>query len=148
VESVAYAEFRATVCDANHCWQRPPISEAGVTARVGAGWMCFLSERHFSTRACVGRNGLTAGLCDAVAVPRQANQRRLIFLELKTSGQYADAVVQIRACVRKILAFGIPANVALTAEIWHCREPKSTITGYRQEDVDGRTVFIRHRRSA
>jgi hypothetical protein len=87
-------------------------------------------------------------VCDGLAVPLQANRCKLVFLELKTSGKSAKAIDQIRLGVREILAHGVPLNVVLHAEIWHRRTPKSTISGHRTICVNGRHVFIRHRRSA
>lgn len=147
MEVVDYRHFREEVCDKNRCWRAEPVSEAGVTANVGAGWMYFLSEQHFSDGQCL-RRGRSGVICDAVAVPRQRNRKQLIFLEMKAHGKYAKAVDQIRECVAKVLSYGIPSDVALTAEIWHRREPKTTITAARRIDVDGRVVSIRHRRAA
>ena len=147
MRTVRYQEFRAAVCDSDGCWSTRPLSEAGVSVDKGAGWAYFLSERHFETARCVGRRGITKGVCDAVAVPRQY-RRQIVFLELKTSGSYPHAVDQIRACVELLLAFDIPSNVALTAEIWHSREPKSQLAvGRSQIKVAGRTVLIRRKRS-
>jgi len=95
----------------------------------------------------VGRRGTIREICDGVGVPQQANRRRLVFIELKTSGKYAKAIRQIRAGVAAILSHDIPRDVALSAEIWSRREPKSTINGSRIIQVEGRKVFVRHRRS-
>ena len=147
VESAEYAGFRADICDENRCWQVAPVSEAGVTADKGAGWVYFLSESHFGDQSCMGRGNSSGGICDAVAVPRQY-RGQLVFLELKTNGSYAHAVDQIRACVERILAYGVPRSIALTAEIWHSREPKSTLVGGQSYiEVEGRQVSIRRKRS-
>jgi hypothetical protein len=148
MDSVEYQTFRAAVCDADGCWQREPMTEAGVSADDGAGWIYFRMERHFCSIECVGRAGMVAEMCDGLAVPLQLSRRKLIFLELKTAGKYADAIDQIRAGVEEILAFGIPGNVALTAEIWYRREPKSPITTSRVVSIGGRDVLVRHRRSS
>jgi hypothetical protein len=123
------------------------MREAGVTADLGAGWAYFRVEAHFASAECVGQGNTVSGICDGLAVPRQGNRRKLVFLELKTSGKYAKAVDQIRAGVREILAHGIPNDVVLHAEIWHSRTPKATITAHRYISVNERTVFVRHRKS-
>jgi hypothetical protein len=124
------------------------MEEARVTADVGAGWMYFRVEDHFGSIDCVGRGNTISEICDGLAVPMQANRRKLIFLELKTSGKYAKAIEQIRAGVRAILAHEIPQDVVLHAEIWHSRVPKATVTIHRVVCVEGRSVFVRHRQSA
>lgn len=147
MRSVGYGEFRAAVCDNDCCWQQRAPSEAGVVASTGSGWHYFLSEKHYQRETCVGKAGRISGMCDAVAVPAQDNRRKLIFLELKSSGQYADAIRQIRTGVNAILAHGVPPNVALVGEIWHKREPKSPIRTHRICEVAGRKVFVRHRKA-
>ena len=147
MNSVAVADIKKTVCDKNRCWQHGSVSEAGVTASRGSGWCYFLIEKHFRDTRCVGRDGKMSVMCDAVAVPLQASRKELAFLELKTSGKYSDAVNQIREGVRALLSYGVPAGVALIAEIWHTREPKSTVRTGTFIEVEGRSVFVRQRKS-
>ena len=146
MHSVGYATLRPEVCDNNGCWQRSALQEAGVTADLGAGWIYFLLERHFQSRACVGLT-TRADVCDGLGVPLQENRAKIIFLELKTSGKFAKAIDQIRAGVEAMLQYDLPHGVALHAEIWHRRVPKCTIKGHRIIEVEGRTVFVRHRAS-
>lgn len=94
----------------------------------------------------MGSRDTIAEMCDGIGVPLQF-RRQLVFLELKTRGKFAEAVNQIRAGVEAILGYGIPEDVALLAEIWYSREPKTTITLARTIEVSGREVLVRHRRS-
>lgn len=86
-------------------------------------------------------------MCDGLGVPLQDSQRKLVFLELKASGSYADAAPQLRAGVQVVLSLGIPRSVALTAEIWHSKRPKATLAISKRMVVNGRPIFVRHRRS-
>lgn len=147
MDGVTYEEFANAVCEESGCWQREPPSEAGVTADLGAGWIYFLLETHFKAKRCVGRKGRIGGLCDAVGVPYQESRQTLVFLELKSRGKAAKAVKQIRKGVEKILEYDLPDDVALLGEIWHKREPKTSLHSGRYEMVEGRKVFVRHKRS-
>lgn len=144
MNAVGVAEFRACVCGANACWQKTPIKEAGVTADLGAGWAYFLLEKHFNGTCHPPK---VAEICDGLGVPMQSNRLTLIFLELKTDGSYAHAADQIRSGVKQILAYGIPNRVALIAQIWHSRDPQTALPKAKDLTVDGRTVFVRYRRS-
>lgn len=147
MKSVGYADFRRAVCKSRGCWQTGPLTEAGVTADLGAGWRYFLTERHYGSAQCVGRANTSGRICDALAVPNQANRRRLVFLELKSSGQYAAAIKQIRRAAERVVAEGLPSGIALSAEIWCARDPKTTIVGQRRIRVAGRDILVRHKRS-
>jgi hypothetical protein len=148
MDSVGLKEFKATVCDQPRCWQIDPPKESNITANCGEGWCYFRAEKHFKNEQCVGRGNKVDKMCDAVAVPRQSNCLRIIFIELKTSGKYSSAVTQIRSAVETLLGYDLPANVALMGEIWFKREPKSPIRDRRVITVAGRQVSIRHRRSS
>ena len=130
------------------CWTDQPPSEAGVVADQGAGWSYFLLERHFGRSQCVGRKQVASVMCDALAVPLQASRRAVIFIELKTHGQFADAMPQLRAGIERLVSAGLPEQTAISAEIWYRREPKTRIDTSRIEQVAGRKVFIRHKKSA
>jgi hypothetical protein len=131
----------------NGCWQIAAPSESGVTADLGPAWEYFLLERHFRRTQCVGRRNVVRKMCDALAVPRQNNSSVVVFLEMKTSGQFADAMPQLRAGISKMIDAGLPSDAVIRAEIWYRREPKVRIEAPRIEKVAGRSVFVRHRKS-
>jgi hypothetical protein len=147
LDSVAYKSFARTVCSKGSCYQKGPVSDGGVTADLGAGWIYFLLERHFKTAGCVSKDLRVSEICDALAVPLQESRRKLVFLELKARGKTGKAVKQIRKGVEAVNRYSIPNDVALFGEIWHMREPKTSLRSGRYEEVDGRKILIRHRRA-
>lgn len=118
--------LRAHGCDKSSCWVSEGFVEAGVTVRLGAGWMCFMADAHFSNaHGCEKQRA--GGYCDGIAVRRQRSNRAVRLIEAKTGADLAAAKPQLAKGAAFALTVPGVAASDLVAEC-HCRlAPLNTI---------------------
>jgi hypothetical protein len=89
----ALGALRAIACSRNSCWETETFTDAGTTVQLGAGWSCFMADRHFSdAHRCGDRRG---GFCDGIAAHAQS-PRRVRLVEAKATPDFTGCISQLR----------------------------------------------------
>lgn len=117
--------LRDAACDRNGCWCECDLTDAQVTATLGAGWQCFRLDDHFSGKAHrLPKGKRVGGMCDGVAAhPRKKNVR---LVEVKAGPHLKAAQDQLGKGAAWVLkASTIPPD-ALTAECHFRAAPRSS----------------------
>jgi hypothetical protein len=125
-------DLQTAGCSNNSCWSAETLTDAGVTAILGAGWDCFKLDEHFSNaHRCVRKRHEISGLCDGVAVHPQIPCTRLV--ENKSGPRIRDARPKLRKGAEWTL--GVPGAKAseLVAECHLRAGPRSS---YRPRPID------------
>lgn len=111
-------------CARGACWESEGFGDAGVTVVLGAGWKCFMADRHFSNeRGCRSRRA--GGFCDGIAGHSQASNRRARVVEAKATPDLPEAKPQLRRGVEFLARACAGAFDSISVEV-HTRPAGQT----------------------
>ena len=127
-------------CSKGSCWTKKEFEDGGVLAVVGAGWLCFMSERHFTAGAC-GLSPTEGGYCDAVAASSQSSNRLLRVVEVKTQPKFAQAKSQLRKGVQFVLGLPDVSPDEVAVELHVKAAPKSSVRPQQRDLTVGTRRF-------
>jgi hypothetical protein len=100
------SDLKSRGCAENGCWELTEFVDGGVTVRLGAGWECFMADRHFSNRRrCLPRR--LGEFCDGIAAFGQPSNSRVRIIEAKATPDFAAAKPQLRKGL--VFALSLPS---------------------------------------
>lgn len=137
------SSLRSEGCGKASCWEFERFSDARTEAVIGAGWCCFMADRHFSNaHNCLKRR--VGEFSDAIAAHAQASSTRVKVIEAKKRPNIGKSLKQLTKSADWVVSTGITTSANIEPEI-HIRGPKNaSIRPGRTIRVDGKPRAVKY----